>query len=309
MYRFDHILVCLDFTQMDDALMRYSNFITETLQPKRVSFLHVMQEHGIPRKILTKLPSLDQPLPVLVKEEIDRKFEQLVDQKKGVEYEVLVKEGYTTPTILEFTRDEEVRLTLMGKKIGYKGEGNIVRKIASLTPSSVLLVTEKTVPELKKIHVRMNFNRSSEIALKTAVRLSEYTGARVACHNVFRFPIKYFAQPEFVSAGKFAEIEHELKQHNSKEYQHLIKHLKLEAQNIPCQYTFDKENDEAQELFNFAVKDDADLIVIGSKIKSELNEIILDRTSEKLVGVGKDIPVLIVKDRKPVLGFLENLFG
>ena len=61
-------------------------------------------------------------------------------------------------------------------------------------------------------------------------------------------------------------------------------------------------------LYHYGLKHQADLIMIGSKIKSELAKVILDRTSENLADVEKNIPVMIVKDRKQTLGFLEAIF-
>jgi hypothetical protein len=48
MYQFDNILVCLDLSEMDDSLIRYSNFLVEKFKPKSVTFLHVMKSYEIP---------------------------------------------------------------------------------------------------------------------------------------------------------------------------------------------------------------------------------------------------------------------
>ena len=87
-----------------------------------------------------------------------------------------------------------------------------------------------------------------------------------------------------------------------------MKKLKLDPKAIPCTFLYDRNYQEAQLLYHHGLKNHADLIMIGSKIKSELANVILDRTSEELAEVEKNIPVLIVKDRKQTLGFLEALF-
>jgi len=96
--------------------------------------------------------------------------------------------------------------------------------------------------------------------------------------------------------------------HGEKEYTKLMKKLKLDPQQIPCTFLYDKNYNEAQLLYHHGLVNQADLIMIGSKVKSELANVILDRTAEDLAEVEKNIPVLIVKDRKQTLGFLEALF-
>ncbi len=84
--------------------------------------------------------------------------------------------------------------------------------------------------------------------------------------------------------------------------------LNLNSEDIPCTYVYDKKFNEAHLLYHHCLVNNIDLIFIGSKIKSELANIVLDRTSEDLADAEKNMNVLIVKDRKQTLGFLEAIF-
>jgi len=305
MYQFDHILVCLDLSEMDDSLIRYSNFLVEKFNPKTVTFLHVMKSYEIPPEMIAAFPHLDQPLTEIVKEELQEKIESLFLYENEIQIQVKVVEGSTTDNIIRYARENNITFTLMGKKIGYEGRGGIVRKVISIIPSSVLLISETTQPRIEHVLVRMDFSKMSTLALKMALRLQELTGAKVSCHHVYKLPLNYFpvSSPE-----NDKKLMAHVQKHSRKEYEKFMKKLELKPEKISCTNSLDPENDEAHILYKQALSINADMIVIGSKIKSELADIIIDSTSEKLASTEKNIPVLIIKDRKQTIGFLKALF-
>jgi nucleotide-binding universal stress UspA family protein len=305
MYQFDDILICLDLSEMDDSLIRYSNFLVEKFKPKTVTFLHVIKSYEIPPEMIAAFPHLDQPLTEIVKEELQEKTDAIFLHKNKVKTQVKVLEGSTTDNIVRYARENNITFTLMGKKIGYEGRGGIVRKVISIIPSTVLLISETTQPRIEHVMVRMDFSKMSALALKMALRLGELTGAKISCHHAYKLPLKYFpvSSPE-----NDKKLMTHVEKHGRKEYQKFMKKLGLDDEKIQCANSLDPENDEAHILYKQALTINADMIVIGSKIKSELADIIIDSTSEKLASAEKNIPVLIIKDRKQTIGFLKALF-
>lgn len=300
---FNNILICLDLSEMDDFLIRYANFIVKTFSPSTVTFMHVLQPVDIPDEIKSSFPDFNEPVDQLIREELEEKVKELFEPK--VDFTIMVKQGITTETIVRFSRNNKIDLTLMGKKIGYSGEGGITRKVTSLTPSSVLLISETTPYAINHIWVRMDFSKISIEALKMAQTIKNHTEASITCHNVFKLPLSYFPQQTEKQEQKLIQ---QLTKHGKKEYQKMLKKLNLKEEEFPIEFSLDKENNEAQILYHRALQNQADLIVAGSKMKSGLTHVILDNTSEKLTGGGKTLPVLIVKDKKLSTGVLESIF-
>ena len=305
MYQLNHILVTLDLSDMDDSLIRYANFLVDKIKPESVTFLHVMRPYDIPKDIIEAFPHLDEPITDVIREGLQEKIGELFSPENEIKTNIEVKEGYPTETIVKFSQKNDITLTLMGKKMGYEGRGSIVRKLLGIIPSSVLLVSETAHRKIENILVRMDFSKISEMALRMALRMKELTGAEVACHHVHKLPLNYFPQsrPE-----EDKRLQEHVKKHSNKEFQKFMKRFKYDASEIPFSYSLDVENEEAQILYNRALTVGADMILIGSKIKSELADIIIDSTSEKLAAPDKNIPVFIVKDRKQTMGFLNALF-
>ncbi|HKI88948.1 MAG TPA: universal stress protein [Draconibacterium sp.] len=304
MYKLNHILVCLDLSEMDDFLIRYTQFLAEKIHPESITFLHVMRSYEIPKEIVAAFPHLEEPIKDIVQEELQKKVNELIKPINGVNLKTKVIEGFPTETIVKFTQKNDITLTLMGKKMGYEGQGSIVRKVLGIIPSSVLLISETANRKIKNIMVRMDFSKISGMALKMALRLQELTGAEVSCHHVHKLPLNYFPQNQPEEDKRL--LKH-IEKHSIKEYQKFIKSLKLNDKEIPLSFSLDVENEEHQILYNRALTIGADIILIGSKIKSELADIIIDSTSEKLASSEKNIPVFIVKDRNQIMGFLKAL--
>ena len=306
MYQLNHILVCLDLTEMDDSLIRYAGFLANKIKPESITFLHVMRPFDIPKEILEAFPELDEPIPEIIREELKEKIDEQFNADVDLKINTKVEEGYPTETIVKYTQQNHITLTLMGKKMGYKGSGGIVRKILGIIPSSVLLVSETVHEKIENVLVRMDFSKISEMALQMALRIKELTGANVACHHVHKLPLSYFPQTQSEDDEKLQRYVAKI---SNKEFQKFIKRYKHENDEIPFSYSLDTENEEAQLLYRKALMTGSDMIVIGSIIKSELSDIIVDSTSEKLAESEKNIPVFIVNDRKQSMGFLKSLFN
>lgn len=306
MYQLNHILVCLDLTEMDDSLIRYAGFLANKIKPESITFLHVMRPFDIPKEILEAFPELDEPIPEIIREELKEKIDEQFNADVDLKINTKVEEGYPTETIVKYTQQNHITLTLMGKKMGYKGSGGIVRKILGIIPSSVLLVSETVHEKIENVLVRMDFSKISEMALQMALRIKELTGANVACHHVHKLPLSYFPQTQSEDDEKLQRYVSKI---SNKEFQKFVKRYKHENDEIPFSYSLDTENEEAQLLYRKALMTGSDMIVIGSIIKSELSDIIVDSTSEKLAESEKNIPVFIVNDRKQSMGFLKSLFN
>jgi nucleotide-binding universal stress UspA family protein len=177
--------------------------------------------------------------------------------------------------------------------------------VLSIAPASVLLISETSPHKIEHMMVRMDFSKMSRIALESARFIQKHTAAKISCHHVYKLPLKYFPEQP---PKKDQKLKKHVEKYTNKEFQKLIKPLNISPKEINCSSSIDVENEEANIVYTHALNIGADMILIGSKIKSELADIIVDTTSEKLAANDKNITVLVIKDRKQTMGFLEALF-
>lgn len=304
MHKFNNLLICLDLTEMDYFLISYTNFIVRILKPDKLTFIHVMETYDIPDEIMESFQDTDKDLNEIIREELEERIEKGLSVKDDVDYNLVLEEGLTTEKIIHYAGKNKIDLSIMGKKIGYSGKGSVARKIVGLIPSSVLVVSETSQQRFEKLLVRMDFTVMARTTLFMAQTISRLTGASVECHHVYKLPLNYFPRqtPENIKKLK-VQVGKIVK----KEYEKFIRNIKIEDA-PPCTYSLEIQSDESQLLYNHAIKNQIDLILTGTKIKSSLANLILDSTSEKLVGGDKSIPVMVVKDHKKSVGFLKAIF-
>lgn len=304
MFKFDNILICLDLTDMDDSLINYSNYIVESFKPKSITFIHVMDTYEIPEELSDSLSDSHRPLNEIILEEIQEKVDAIFSYADTLKPSVVLESGITTEKIVQFARKNKTDLALMGKKIGFAGEGGVVKNIIGLIPSSVLLISETTPYNISRIMVRTNFAKPSYAAYHMASLIAKETQADIEFHHVYKLPYNYFPEQTSLALQK---LKIQLDPYMEKQYNKFVKKYKL-PKDIPFEYSVDLKGDEAQSLYNYAVRNRFDLVLTGTRLKSQLANVIMDSTSEKLASVEKNIPVLIVKDSKESVGFLKALF-
>ena len=305
MYKFKKILVCLDYTEMDYYLIDYARFIVKTFKAEKLTFIHVMEAYNIPEELTDSLEDPGVDLKDLIREELKDRVDSGISGKDGVKPELVVEEGLTTEKILQYSRKDKTDLCILGKKAGYSGKGGVARKMVGLLPCSVLVVSETSRTELKKLLVRMDFSDMAGASLLMARSISEYSGASIECHHVYKLPLNYFPRN---NPDNVKRMKSQLGRFVKREYEKFIKKLKIDD---PPQISYSMEihTDESQLLYHHAIKNNVDLILTGTKIKSPLANLILDSTSEKLVGAEKNIPVMVVKDKNKSANILKSIFG
>ncbi|MFO8023324.1 MAG: universal stress protein [Perlabentimonas sp.] len=303
MFKFDNFLVCLDLTDMDEFLINYANFVVETFKPKSVTFIHVMDIYEIPDEIAETMGA-SKPLEELIMDELQERVDANYKRNDVIKPNIVLETGVTTEKIIHYARKNGIDLAVLGKKIGYAGGGGVVKNIIGLIPSSVLLISETAPYSINKIMVRTNFAKPSYVAYNMAKDISEFTNASIEFHHVYKIPYNYFPEQSTVAAQK---LKNQVEPHVKKQYNKFVKKFKLNS-DIPFDYSIDIKGDEAQSLYSYAVRGRVELVVTGTRLKSQLANIMMDSTSEKLAGVEKNIPVLIVKDTKESVGFLKALF-
>ena len=59
MNSFDHWFVCLDLSKMDDILVGYTKFLTSVIEPKTISFLHVVESGSVAKEMVDLFPEIE----------------------------------------------------------------------------------------------------------------------------------------------------------------------------------------------------------------------------------------------------------
>ncbi|CAN5351723.1 hypothetical protein BH09BAC1_BH09BAC1_23090 [soil metagenome] len=304
MYLYRRIMVGLDFTPMDKALLEYTSFLTTLVKPEKIYFVNAQEGLEDPEELLAEYPELDGPLDEKLRDEIQTAVDQYFNPNTGTQTECLILEGNASEELHDHIQIKQIDLLIVGRKQNLKGMGIVPQKLARKIPASLLFIPENAVPSLTTLVVPIDYSNNSKIALEEASTLASndpHENQIVTLHS-YSLPTGYY------KTGKSEEEFAEVMLANSKKKQHaLLTDIDLKGNVIREEYVFDNEHTTAEVINEFAHKVNANLIVIGGKGRTDASALFLGSTAEKLIRVDNDIPLLVVKDKQATFGLLEML--
>jgi len=295
MYKYKKILVGLDFTKKDNDLIRYAGLVSKMSAAEKIYFTHIERKLELHQSVKEAFPELNdihedsEPSDVektLMKEAVQGQIDAYSDTK----FEFIVKEGAVVNEIIRIVRDEDIDLVICGKERGRRRGKNYAEKVARKAPCSVLIVPEGNCPKFTKIIVPVDFSEHSVNAMDEAVVFA--TSAQIpeikALH-VYHIPIGYY------KTGKTYENFAEIMLKNAKEFFHEFLG-KCEAKNIKVTPIFILEKRTLKAIEESAEEENADLLVLGSKGRTNASAVMLGSVAEHVIH-DMGIPILAVKKK------------
>jgi nucleotide-binding universal stress UspA family protein len=295
-----HWLACLDLSNMDDVLIGYSAFLTSVVKPKTITFFHTVESGPTALEIVEQFPEIDseEEFLDLIRSELQEKITGHFDDD-SIEIRIVIKQGKPTDQIIDVTNSLEPDLILMGKKIGYAGEGVIPRRILKYVSASVLFVPENSRYSLENVLVPVDFSEQSAIAVQTASSL--VNGGNVTAQHIYRYRAQFF--PYTLSDEEKRDVDKKIeKKMQSFQNENGI------SDGVNFVLTLHKKGKVADEVYNQVVKDQIDFIIVSAKSK-KISSIISHDFTDKMVDYAFGIPLLVQKNKEKHRKFLRALLG
>ena len=111
MEKFNNILVALDLSDIDNTLIDYASYLADTLNLKKVYFVHNIKTYEISSLFEEQLKDIN--LDEVIGDELNEKVESRFNGK--AEWEVLISEDpYTESLINYITNKYYIDLVVMG---------------------------------------------------------------------------------------------------------------------------------------------------------------------------------------------------
>ena len=303
MDRIKKVLVAVDLTEMDEKLVRYVAMLSNTINLDKVYFFNVMKSMELPESISQKYPNLVAPIDEATKKEIQYTIDEEAGNQLKAEYEIDVMEGSRVEKILKWAKIKEVDLIVLGRKSTLKGDGIVSAKIVRLAPCSVALIPEEVPEKLDKAIVSIDFSKSSKIVFGFALHLATtQPKASITCLNVYSVPSGYS-----ISGKSFEEFAGIMKKNSMDSMEELLSHFDTKDIAIDTKFELDEDDNVAKIIYKVAMEEKASAIITGSQGRTQAASFILSSVAEKLLKQDSKIPMIVVKQRKHNLNFLEAL--
>jgi len=295
-------MIGLDLTEMDDILIEKTIVFLKFLGIDKCYFIHVTKDLAIPQEILDRHPELLAPSDESIEEMIADKLKHF-DFPENIEIEIFTEEGENQQeTLLRWALVKDVDLMIMGRKETLQGSGSLAKGIAKKAPCSILMLQEKRPPGLpKKIMVPTDFSDHTEMIYEFSERICEDLHAELIPVHIYQVPHGYSKTGK--SFEEFSEI---MKENASNDFKKFLQ--KNNHKNLECAFVLHEGGDEGEIILKEAHKNNADMILLGSRGRTKSAAILLGSVAEKLVMVNNVLPMLIFKKKGETVGFFEALF-
>ncbi len=201
------------------------------------------------------------------------------------------------PVILEYARDHEIDLIVMGthgrRGLGHLLLGSVAEEVVRLAACPVLTVREQKSPKpveaVQRILVPMDFSEHSRLALANAKELGKVYGARLQLLHV----VEESVHPAFYATGKSSifELIPDILDKSRK----ALEDMWRETGSAELEYeTHVVEGRAARDIVKFADEHDSDLIVISTHGLTGIEHLLIGSVTEKVVRMAS-VPVLTLK--------------
>lgn len=287
---FKNIIIGLDLTKMDDALLRYVAFLVKVFDTQKICFVHNIKAVDLPEDWEDILSDDFSSLEEVIEENIEEKINQHFDS--DFQYAIrITKSDYTAHAIAALTNELWADTIIIGKKLEYRGKGIQASKLVSIVKCNVLFVPETASTKIENLLVPIDFSRHSRITIRYARHFSTTLNASFRLLNVFRLPQRYFP---YIEEGEAAF--NKMKQHAQKSYQQfLAKFQKDDNAELECLFEAAKDKSITQIIIRQAKKQQADLVVVGVKGKNKMPTLVVGSVTTRLVSSELNVPLLVIK--------------
>lgn len=285
MEKFNNILVGLDLSKMDKSLIQYASFLADTLNVKKVYFVHNIKKHEISSLFEEQLKDIN--LDEIIGDELNENVSKNFSSK--VAWEVLISEDPHTEALIRYIVDKYyIDLVIMGNKNKRNGKGIVSNKLLRLLKCDILSLPRDFPIEINNIWVGTDFSRESKKVFAVAEILQKATDAKVTAAHVFSIPLQF---SPYVSRETMAP---EIENHAKQKIKNLLDKLDYRGEIKPVIIP-GRTSSVANNLLDSAKKDEVDLLIVADKGSNNISSLLVGSVTEELFREHPELPIWISK--------------
>lgn len=299
------ITVALELNDLDPKILEYTRFICRSLAVSKIYFLHVCERMEVPPAMLKAHPELaDLPADESFEDQMREAVNTHLKLESEIEMDFDSVQGHALEGLLKHARMKHADLLIVGKRDSAAAKEQASAKLARKAQCSVLFVPETFDLDIQNILVPIDFSEHSQLAAQTALQMSEIVdGDTVHLLNIYKVPDRYYVLGETYEES--SQVTCNYAKEEAEEFQ---SKLKLLEHNEVEQHFIDlNQRDKAEVIIEQIQKLNCQLLVMGSKGRTNLSAMLLGSMTEKLIQCDLKLPIMIVKKKDENMGFLDAL--
>ena len=287
-----NILIGLDLSSADEAILSFLRQNREILNSENVHFIHVKENDA---------SDSDSGSLGMKKEETEKLLTKRIENSipNKINYDVQLISGEPGKVIRNYIRTHESDLLVLGHKLTKKHEVE-PNKLVKESACSLLLIPEKDEFNIKKVGVALDFSELSLRALRDAHHIAKSVGAELFGIHTFQVPSGYHKSGK--DHKEFAKV---MEGHARSDAEAFLK--KSGIREIEMVYLYDENKRPSECISNYTKENAIDLLVMGSKGRTGAASVLIGSVAKNLSKKLYEIPLVIIKDKNKSMDFLDAL--
>ncbi|MFP4090270.1 MAG: universal stress protein [Cyclobacteriaceae bacterium] len=304
------ILVGLDATQMDEALIEFASFLAHAASAESVQFINVIKNSQLPSALQKEFPNLMESAIVDRRKQLEKKVIEHFDMTNtDIKVKITVEQGMLpSKHILKLAEKHNIDAIVVGRKQNLKGSSVVTQRLARRATCSLLIVPEREYKVMSRIMVATDFSKESREALEEAIAVAkrsrhEGKDVEILLHHVYQVPVGYH-----YTGKSFEECSDVMCQNAQRNYDKFISKVDTQGLKITPIFSLDRNDNPVAKIYEKAVEENVDCIAIGGKGKAASTAFFpIGTNTEKLISMDATIPLLIVRPKHKNAGLMEML--
>ena len=282
MKKLHHIIVAIDFTPYCRSALREAAR-RASMDGSQLTAVHVMDEFLVHE--LKKALATDQA--TIRADWLERLNKFIAESEVGVgAVQTEVRIGHPFAELVEACRAHQADLLVMGAK-GSRSEphriGAIAAKCVRKAPVDVLVVREDAQGPFQKIVTCVDFSENSAKAVQCGLHLAQEDGASLDCLYVYQSALAMSLDYGGFAPSLPTNIDPEAVENLRKDLDAFLAPLTRDSGNVTVTPLIKERVNIREAILDHVTETHAGLVVLGTRGKTGLRELLIGTTAEKIV--------------------------
>lgn len=285
MKKLKHIALLCDLSEMDEVMLSYLEKLDAKQDFESLTLVHFVEVDDLTEEIKSLVPDSDKSIEKIIEEELRETCDRIF-QRKHDQVHIHVHQGGNVDDLSEWVDSQHFDVLVIGKKSSYHGSGIFASQLVRLTTCSVMVLPESSRSDIRKIVVPVDFSKYTRALLEMGSTLASGSQSELLPIHIIRLSKHYFPLLK-----EDDSIKKEMVKSAEKKYNKEAQRLKISE---PLKISHETEQHTSKVIYRYAMKENADLIIVGKKGKHHSEELLIGSVPEQLIATDKHIPVLIM---------------
>ena len=287
-------VVAVDRTDTDEHTLRYMNFWNALMPLDALSVLHVLPKFDVFDALFHKniqaLSGIAEQKK-MVHEELVITTHNVLSTSLDKIFNLKVLNGNILTALLEELDDIKADLLVLGRKSSFSNYGTLSRSLIRYGSCNTLIVPEGNSHKLNQLLVPIDFSKNSIRALAKALHIARLVPNKLKVKCLHIYDISH--PNDIRNSTNSEEYRRGISLAISKAFNDLKNNYPYEQ--LDCVELSGQKADLTSIILDYSTQCDADLIVMGAKGHSSINQYFMGSVAEKMMSKSWKCPILFIK--------------